>query len=107
MMKQTGKILLAVCAVCALLSANALAFTVVEGGDLTEINAPHEWAKAEIEQAREAGLLTEHTDDCFKEDITRFQFAELDCRSGREGHRQNHRARSRHPPLPTAARPPF
>ena len=77
MMKQTGKILLAVCAVCALLSANALAFTVVEGGDLTEINAPHEWAKAEIEQAREAGLLTEHTDDCFKEDITRFQFAEL------------------------------
>ena len=27
--------------------------------------------------AREAGLLTEHTDDCFKEDITRFQFAEL------------------------------
>ena len=32
MMKQTGKILLAVCAVCALLSANALAFTVVEGG---------------------------------------------------------------------------
>lgn len=27
--------------------------------------------------AREAGLLTEHTDNYFKEDITRFQFAEL------------------------------
>ena len=76
-MKRTLKVLLAFSMACALLAANAMAFTVVEGGDLTEINAPHEWAEAEVALAREAGLITEHTDNCFKEDITRFQFAEL------------------------------
>ena len=76
-MKRTIKSFFLVAVACALMATNALAFTVVEGGDITEINAPHEWAKAEIELAREAGLLTEHTDNYFKEDITRFQFAEL------------------------------
>lgn len=45
--------------------------------DLSEINGPSNWAKPEIDKAKEAGLLTENTDNYFKEDITRGQFAEL------------------------------
>ena len=57
-------------------------FTFAEGYDFeiidaSEINAPSNWAKPEIDKAKEAGLLTENTDNYFKEDITRFQFAEL------------------------------
>lgn len=76
-MKKTLKALLLAGMMCALFITNALAFTVVESGNVTEINAPHEWAKAEIDLARKAGLLTAHTENYFKEDITRFQFAEL------------------------------
>lgn len=45
--------------------------------DESEINGPSNWAKPEIDAARKAGLLTENTDNHFKEDITRSQFAEL------------------------------
>lgn len=76
-MKKTLRTLLLVGIIFGLSVTNVMAFTVVEGGNASEINAPHEWAKAEIDLAREAGLLTEHTDNYFKEDITRFQFAEL------------------------------
>ena len=36
-----------------------------------------DWAKAEVEAASAAGLVTDHTASGFKEDITRFQFSEL------------------------------
>lgn len=41
-MKKTIKSFFWVAVACALMATNALAFTVVEGGDITEINAPHE-----------------------------------------------------------------
>lgn len=67
---------------CALLLTAACFSTVVLAADYKiytaeEINGPSGWAAAEIQQARDAQLLTEHTATAFKMDITRFQFAEL------------------------------
>lgn len=45
--------------------------------DLSQINEPNNWAKKEVKEAEEAGLLTKNTNNYFKADITRSQFAEL------------------------------
>lgn len=64
----------ALAAAMLLVPANALKYEVE---DLKDIVGPSEWAKSEVDLAREAGLITEHTAINFKMDITRFQFAEL------------------------------
>jgi hypothetical protein len=60
-----------------LFTTNAFAFTfdVMNAADLIE--PASEWAQAEIDKARELGLLTPNTSLFFKNDITRGQFAEL------------------------------
>jgi hypothetical protein len=45
--------------------------------DLKEKEDVSDWAKAEIDAARAAGLTTEHTNEYMKRATTRFQFAEL------------------------------
>lgn len=64
--------------------ASASAFTVTEldpedvfSPELIEKEKVSDWAADEIELARQAGLLTEHTSDYMTRTITRFQFAEL------------------------------
>ena len=49
----------------------------VSGGTKIADTEPSGWAKAEVEAATAAGLVTDHTASGFKENITRFQFAEL------------------------------
>lgn len=44
---------------------------------MDEINAPDEWAVSEVQAASDAGLLTENTNNYYRSNITRFQFAEL------------------------------
>lgn len=75
-MKKTMKTLMVVL-VLSILSSNMVFAISFEKIDLSEINNPSSWAKDEVEEARKAGLLTETTDNYFKEDITRIQFAEL------------------------------
>lgn len=47
------------------------------GSDTTPADAVSDWAKEEIELARQAGLITEHTQSYMTHACTRFQFAEL------------------------------
>lgn len=67
-----------------LLPTSALAFTVTEipaeeifSPEIIEREKISNWAKDEIELARRAGLITEHTSEYMTHSITRFQFAEL------------------------------
>lgn len=77
-MKNLNKILLLTLIITLISStfafANGYDFEIM---DASEINGPSNWAKPEIDKAEEAGLLTANTDNYFKEDITRTQFAEL------------------------------
>lgn len=59
---------------CILGSASAYTYERIT---LDEINAPSDWAKEEVLEARDSGLLTEHTSNYFKMYVTRSQFAEL------------------------------
>ncbi len=68
------------------LSSSVFAFTyetynlselVEPGSELAQKMEVSSWAKAEIDSARENGLLTENTSVYFTKDITRAQFAEL------------------------------
>jgi len=70
--------------VTALLATSALAYTKTEvpaedlfTPEIIEQQKVSDWAKDEIELARQAGLITEHTSDYMTRSITRFQFAEL------------------------------
>lgn len=64
--------------------STAYAFTVTEldpeevfSPELIEMEKVSNWAMSEIELAREAGLITEHTSSYMTHEISRFQFAEL------------------------------
>jgi len=76
---KTIKSVLTVLLAVSLLAAACVGVSAfqVESEDLVEIVGPSSWAKPEIDLAREAGLVTEHTAINFRSDITRFQFAEL------------------------------
>ncbi|SBW10132.1 conserved exported hypothetical protein [uncultured Eubacteriales bacterium] len=78
------KTLIAALLCFALLSGQAFAFTFeklepsdVFSPEIIEQERVSEWAENEIELARQAGLITEHTSDYMTRSITRFQFAEL------------------------------
>lgn len=81
------KILATLCAVSlcvGLLVGTAAAFTVTQlnpedvfSPELIEAEKVSDWAQDEIELARQAGLITEHTNSYMTRDCTRFQFAEL------------------------------
>lgn len=81
------KLLAALCvfSLCmSLFAGTASAFTVTEldpndvfSPELIEKEKVSNWAKNEIELARQAGLITEHTQNYMTRSITRFQFAEL------------------------------
>lgn len=67
-----------------LLSTGASAFTFEELNpediftpEVIEQEKVSDWARDEIELARQAGLITAHTADYMTHDTTRFQFAEL------------------------------
>jgi hypothetical protein len=84
MMKKFLALLCVVSLCMGLLVSNAYAFTVTEldsdevfSPELIEKEKISNWAKSEIELAREAGLITEHTSSYMTYEITRFQFAEL------------------------------
>lgn len=73
-------LLLCACLLC----GSAAAYTIIDvdedlsfSQDLKEKEDVSDWAKAEIDAARAAGLITEHTNEYMKRATTRFQFAEL------------------------------
>lgn len=77
MSMNTMKRLLTGLLAAVLLATPALAFSNYEFDSVEELIGPSEWAKSEIELAREAGIITEHTSINMRTDTTRFQFAEL------------------------------
>lgn len=84
MMKKLFAILCVVSLCMGLFTVTASALTVKEldseevfSPELIEKEKVSSWAKNEIDLAREAGLITEHTSSYMTHDITRFQFAEL------------------------------
>lgn len=83
MKKTIIRLITALLCVC-LLCGSAAAYTIIDvdedlsfSEDLKEKEAVSSWAKAEIDAARAAGLITENTDEYMKRATTRFQFAEL------------------------------
>jgi hypothetical protein len=84
MMKKLLAIFCVISLCMGLFVSTAYAFTVTEldsedvfSPELIEKEKISNWAKSEIELAREAGLITEHTSSYMTHEITRFQFAEL------------------------------
>lgn len=84
-MKKRITALLCALALCVGLSATpAWAFTFTQldpeevfSEELVESEKVSEWAQNEIDQARQAGLITEHAQSYMTRSATRFQFAEL------------------------------
>lgn len=83
-MKKTVIRLITLLLCACLLCGSAAAYTIIDvdedlsfSEELKEKEAVSSWAKAEIDAARAAGLITEHTGEYITRATTRFQFAEL------------------------------
>ncbi len=83
-MKKTAIRLITLLLCACILCGSAAAYTIIDvdedlsfSQDLKEKEAVSDWAKPEIDAARAAGLITEHTGEYMTRTTTRFQFAEL------------------------------